>query len=125
MRSPFEFSQTAFRNGLRIFKESLTKDPKKKDIADRLLANCTLDDVIKTITDAKDKYESSHGKSKTREVLTALSLRIVHYGKVMDVLVQQHPEYVSLVWGAMKLIFGVSISFKVFDILLMLPLRIL
>lgn len=106
MRSPFEFSQTAFRNGLRIFKESLTKDPKKKDIADRLLANCTLDDVIKTITDAKDKYESSHGKSKTREVLTALSLRIVHYGKVMDVLVQQHPEYVSLVWGAMKLIFG-------------------
>ena len=29
-------------------------------------------------------------------------------GKVMDVLVQHHPEYVALAWGAMKLIFGVG-----------------
>ena len=34
-------------------------------------------------------------------------MRIHHYGKVMDVLVQQHPEYVALAWGAMKLVFGV------------------
>ncbi|KAI0892964.1 hypothetical protein F4806DRAFT_477743 [Annulohypoxylon nitens] len=103
---PFELSQKAFREGSVIFKESLTKDPKKQDVADRLLSNCTLDDVIKTITDARDKYESSHAKSKFREVLTGISRRIVHYGQIMDVLVQQHPEYISLVWGAMKLIFG-------------------
>lgn len=108
MTSPFELSHTAFREALRIFKESLTKDPKKKFIADRLLANCTLDDVIKSVADAKDKYGSSREKSKFREIFTGLSLRIVHYGQVMDVLVQQHPEYISLVWGAMKLIFGVS-----------------
>ena len=27
----------------------------------------------------------------------------------MDVLVQHHPEYVSLAWGAMKLVFGVGV----------------
>ena len=27
----------------------------------------------------------------------------------MDVLVQHHPEYVALAWGAMKLVFGVGI----------------
>ena len=25
----------------------------------------------------------------------------------MDVMVQHHPEYVSLAWGAMKIVFGV------------------
>jgi len=30
----------------------------------------------------------------------------------MDVLVQHHPEYVSLAWGAMKFIFGVRIFLK-------------
>lgn len=37
-----------------------------------------------------------------------LSQRLLYYGNIMDVLVQHHPEYVSLVWGAMKFIFGVS-----------------
>ncbi|KAI1086065.1 hypothetical protein F5B19DRAFT_480582 [Rostrohypoxylon terebratum] len=105
MKSPLDISNEAFKKGLRTFKTS-TKDPKKEEIADKLLASSTLDDVIKTITDAKDKYESSRENSKFREILTRLSLRVVHYGKVMDVLVQQHPEYVSLVWGAMRLIFG-------------------
>lgn len=36
-----------------------------------------------------------------------ISKRVSYYGKVMDVLVQQHPEYVSLAWGTMKLVFGV------------------
>jgi len=36
-----------------------------------------------------------------------VSKRISYYGNVMDALVQQHPEYVSLAWGTMKLVFGV------------------
>ncbi|KAH8754146.1 hypothetical protein F5883DRAFT_431732 [Diaporthe sp. PMI_573] len=32
----------------------------------------------------------------------------MHYGSVLDVLVQHHPEYTSLIWGAMKILFGES-----------------
>ncbi|KAI1451692.1 hypothetical protein F4805DRAFT_81792 [Annulohypoxylon moriforme] len=107
---PFKPSHVAYQHGLRIFKESLTKDPKKKHLADTLLANCTLQDVFDSAIGAKENYESKRGESKFLEVLTALSQRLVHYGTVMDVLVQQHPEYVSLVWGAMKLIFGAIVE---------------
>ena len=41
------------------------------------------------------------------ESLERLSSRIMYYGKVMDTLAQHHPEYVALVWGAMKLILTV------------------
>ncbi|KAI1411713.1 hypothetical protein F5Y13DRAFT_191021 [Hypoxylon sp. FL1857] len=107
---PFELSHAAFQEGLRIFKESLTRDSKKIRLADKLLENCTLNDVLKSVIEAKDHYESKRGTSKFREMLAALSQRLVYYGNVVDVLVQHHPEYVSLVWGAMKLIFGAVVE---------------
>lgn len=58
------------------------------------------------------RYENERSRSKTRRCLTNLSKRIYHYGNIMDVLVQHHPEYVSLAWGAMKFIFGVRIFLK-------------
>lgn len=42
----------------------------------------------------------------------AFSKRVHYYGKVMDVMVQQHPEYASLAWGAMKIVFGVGQSLQ-------------
>ncbi|KAF2654727.1 hypothetical protein K491DRAFT_631344, partial [Lophiostoma macrostomum CBS 122681] len=44
-------------------------------------------------------------ESKARLWLLGLSEKIVHYGNVFDVLVQHHPEYVSLAWGTFKLVF--------------------
>ena len=44
--------------------------------------------------------------------IAAFSKRICYYDNVMDVLVQHHPEYISLAWGAMKLVFGVGLHPK-------------
>lgn len=65
--------------------------------------------VLETIASAQKRYENAHKNSKTRQCITELSKRICFYGKVMDVLVQQHPAYVALAWGAMKLVVGVGI----------------
>ncbi|KAI9690569.1 MAG: hypothetical protein M1822_009532 [Bathelium mastoideum] len=43
---------------------------------------------------------------KARIWLNALASRVMFYGNVMDVLVQQFPEYVSLAWGAFKFLFS-------------------
>jgi hypothetical protein len=40
--------------------------------------------------------------------LSKFSSRICYYGQIFDVLVQHHPEYVSLAWGAMKFLFVVG-----------------
>ena len=37
-------------------------------------------------------------------------MRVQYYGNVMDVLVQHHPEYVSLAWGTMKFFFVVGFA---------------
>ncbi|KAH9236311.1 hypothetical protein K456DRAFT_1748785 [Colletotrichum gloeosporioides 23] len=60
------------------------------------------------IRDAADlnAYERSHARpSKATKWLQRLSTNIHHYSNILDVLVQHHPEYVSLVWGAMKFLF--------------------
>jgi hypothetical protein len=41
-----------------------------------------------------------------------VSERVHYYGNIMDVLVQHHPEYVSLAWGTMKLLVGVCVKQK-------------
>jgi hypothetical protein len=69
-----------------------------------------LHDVLDVVTAAKEHYEGKHKGSKAHRYITELSRRIHHYGNIMDVLVQHHPEYVALAWGAMKLLFGVGIT---------------
>ena len=53
------------------------------------------------------KHYESTSESKARKWLVALSERITFYGQMFDVLVQHHPEYVSLAWGTFKFIFQV------------------
>lgn len=64
-------------------------------------------DVVNTLDHLKLKYENK-SVSKARKWLAVLSGRVTHYSTVLDVLVQQYPEYVSLAWGAMKFLFIVS-----------------
>ncbi|KAI1820845.1 hypothetical protein F4861DRAFT_34762 [Xylaria intraflava] len=106
---PFEPAQAAFKEALQIFKQRLTNDPAKKTIASDL-TNSTLGDVLNTVLAAKRRYESTSSESKLREGLVAFSQRLLYYGNIMDVLIQQHPEYVSLAWGAMKFIFGAVVE---------------
>ncbi|KAL8953357.1 MAG: hypothetical protein Q9222_000784 [Ikaeria aurantiellina] len=62
-----------------------------------------------TLEQARDAYKnrasSGKGCAKAKIWLASLSARVVHYGNIFDVLVQHHPEYVSLAWGTFKLIF--------------------
>jgi hypothetical protein len=64
-------------------------------------------DVLDAVNTSKKAYESKPN-SKARKWLSILSSRVIHYGDIMNVLVQHHPEYVSLAWGAMKFLFLVS-----------------
>lgn len=112
IRNPFEPAQEAFHEALQIFKETLTKDAAKRRLADDYLTTSTLRDVLNYVLDAKKRYDDSASQSRIREGLNAFSQRIMYYGNIMDVLVQHHPEYVSLAWGAMKFIFGVSACFS-------------
>jgi hypothetical protein len=43
-----------------------------------------------------------------RRWLRKLSKGIMYYASILDVIAQHHPEYVSLVWGAMKFTLVVS-----------------
>ena len=58
---------------------------------------------------ARDSYHGSGAQQcKARKWLVALSERVTYYGQIFDVLVQHHPEYVSLAWGTFKFVFTVS-----------------
>lgn len=64
-------------------------------------------DIVLAVKLAQDKY-SAKRNSKAWKWLTQLSTRINHYGSVLDVMVQHHPEYAAFAWGAMKILFVVS-----------------
>ena len=98
-------AKDAFEDAIARFKLDLTNDPKKQDLAGS--ATC-LKDVQAVVDDAKVKYDKRHKNEKVRKWLGKISAGVRHYGNVMDVLVQHHPEYVSLAWGAMKFFFVVS-----------------
>ena len=97
----FQPAQVAFEEAFNTFKKSTSRKNA------RALEGTSLRDVLDVVVAAQRRYEDQHTSSKTQRYFTEFSKRIGHYGKVMDVLVQHHPEYVSLAWGAMKMVFGV------------------
>ncbi|ATZ45244.1 hypothetical protein BCIN_01g00620 [Botrytis cinerea B05.10] len=64
----------------------------------------TLDDIVKCVSKAQLQYEDRRGDSKIRRCLTSFAQKVHCYGTVMDAVVQQAPECVSLVYGGMKLV---------------------
>lgn len=98
----------AFEDGVKAF-QNMTNDPTKKRLAGDVLASYTMQDVLESVQEAKYHYQCDRVQSRARMYLSAFSHRVMHYGSVLDVLVQHHPEYTSLAWGAMKAIFGVSL----------------
>jgi hypothetical protein len=72
-----------------------------------------MSDVMKELNNSKLKYEKKPA-SKARKWLAIFSGKVTYYNTVLDVLVQQYPEYVSLAWGAMKFLFTVSFHCHLF-----------
>lgn len=102
-------SKTTFERSLIIFKKKLASHVERQAWIDDLKAT-TLQDVVAEVAKARAMYDKKKGVSETRNSILSFSKRINHYGKVLDVMVQHHPEYVSLAWGALKLVFGVCNS---------------
>lgn len=67
-----------------------------------------LHDVQLAIKNCTAHYEARKPDSKASKWLRQLSETVVFYEGVVDVLIQQHPETVSLIWGGMKFLFMVS-----------------
>ena len=95
-----------FREALAVFSSELTKDAGKiKWIMESEYGN--LDEVLVSVRSAQVDYERRRADSKAREALAHLSEKLLFYSGVMDVMIQQYPEYTSLAWGAMKFLFVV------------------
>ncbi|GAP85126.1 hypothetical protein SAMD00023353_2200570 [Rosellinia necatrix] len=63
------------------------------------------EDVLAIVAECMKKYEARRKSPTARTWLREFSQRVNFYGNILDVLVQHHPEYVSLAWGAMKFLF--------------------
>ena len=96
-----------FLEAKRIFEENIRRAGKPRQPP--FEGKTSMLDVQLELLNALKRYEST-SESKARRWLVALSERIAFYGQVFDVLVQHHPEYVSLAWGTFKFIFQVILS---------------
>ena len=105
-----DFAREAFDEALKRFSTELTSDERKKALVDKMIS---LEDVQAAVLEAQIRWENSRKGRKTRLWLSRVLPKLQQYGNIMDVLVQQHPEYVSLAWGAMKFLFVVGSKFYV------------
>jgi hypothetical protein len=64
----------------------------------------SIDAVQQTVAAAQARYQAQP-HTKAYKWLTRLSSRITHYGSVLDVFAQYHPEYAALPWGTFKMLF--------------------
>jgi hypothetical protein len=101
--SPANSAEDAFKEALSVFQ----LDPRTCARFNRVQQLQSLNDLESILNEAQSKYERQHEDKKIAKWLSRLSSRICHYGQIFDALVQHHPEYVSLAWGAMKLLFVV------------------
>lgn len=99
-------ARAAFTEAVKIFTSSLTKDSQKICLARQA---SSMEEVQSAVADAKARYDTGRQNDNVRIWLSKLSTRIGHYGNIMDVLVQQHPQYAALAWGAMKFLFVVRL----------------
>ncbi|KAL2418153.1 hypothetical protein ABEF95_011407 [Exophiala dermatitidis] len=98
----FDPAKQAFEEAKAAFVADLTKDVRKQDL---VLQAATFKDIEDLVTSSKLKYEGGQKSKKAVKWLQKLSQRVQYYGSIMDILVQHHPEYVALAWGAMKFVF--------------------
>ena len=97
-------AREAFTEAVKIFSFTLTKDPQKTCLARQA---SSMEEVQSAVADAKAHYDTGHRNSNVSMWLSKLSTRICYYGNIMDMLMQHHPQFAALAWGAMKFLFVV------------------
>lgn len=98
-----DVATNAFRAAAERFTDLVAKDQKN---GIEVKGDFRLGDIYQMVVDAKSSYDTgSLTSSKAAKWLQRLSISIHHYSNIFDVLIQHHPEYVALAWGAMKLLF--------------------
>ncbi|KAH0547671.1 hypothetical protein FGG08_000160 [Glutinoglossum americanum] len=101
-----DIARNAYDAAVQFFSTELTNDECKRIwLSDKT----SMYDVEKAVVAVKKTYDSSK-KSKAGKWVAAFATRVTYYGSVMDILAQHHPEYVALVWGAMKFCFVAMIN---------------
>ncbi|KAH8761083.1 hypothetical protein F5883DRAFT_563170 [Diaporthe sp. PMI_573] len=93
--------ESEFKAAVSVFSEQLEKSERKPQFAN----SYNLRDVQSAIEDCSARYEARKPDSKALKWLRQLSEKMIFYEGVVDVLIQQHPEAVSLIWGGMKFFF--------------------
>ena len=102
--APLTIAQDTYENAVKIFKAQYTNEESKRRWLD---GKNNLEDVKAAVAEAIAKY-NANPQSKAWKYLHKFSETVLYYGGIMDVLVQQSPQYVALGWGTMKLLFLVS-----------------
>lgn len=101
---PLHLSREVYANAAQLFARQNTTDGEKR----RWIAkNSSLEDIEAAVLAAKARYEG-RTHSRVRKALARFSATFMYYSKIGDMFAQQHPEYTSLAWGTMKLLFVVS-----------------
>ncbi|KAI1131334.1 hypothetical protein F5Y10DRAFT_74044 [Nemania abortiva] len=94
--------QEAFDEAINLLKQEFADDPKSLDWVGSLTS---IEQAKQLLLEAECQYKSSTNEKKNlQRWLRSASSRLLYYGNVLDVLAQQHPEYVSLVWGGVKFV---------------------
>ncbi|KAF5013003.1 hypothetical protein FDECE_950 [Fusarium decemcellulare] len=95
-------AKDAFISVKKHFRESNSLRAEERAL---LEGSSSIEDVHKVVASSLAKYETRVESSKPRKWLQRCSEMICHYSTVLDVFAQHHPEYVSLVWGSVKVLF--------------------
>lgn len=97
--------ESEFKAAVRQFSDQTEYNKQQPDF---LKPGNNFQEVQQAIQDCNTRYEARKPDSKVLKWLRKLSEKVVFYEGVVDVLIQQHPEVVSLIWGGMKFFFLVS-----------------
>ncbi|KAI0892763.1 hypothetical protein F4806DRAFT_478076 [Annulohypoxylon nitens] len=97
-----EFLIDAFNEAKIKFGKELSQDERKVEVVN---SKKCIEEVHEMAMRAMNRYTSSQTHSKAKAWLRTFSSKVKFYGDILDVLVEHHPEYVALIWGAMKLLF--------------------
>lgn len=95
----------AYRDAKIRFRAEMSQDLRKFSLVE---SRTCCQEVRDLALKAMNRYNSSRSDSRVKLWLHSFAQNVTFYGGVIDVLVQHHPEFVSLAWGAMKLLFTVS-----------------
>lgn len=106
--SSCDIAKDSFQSAWESIKDAFADDQKALDIIGR---KTTIEDIQATIASIKESYDERPGRwQATRDILRAVSERVIYYGNIFDILAQHHPEYVSLAWGTLKFVLTVKMT---------------